>query len=195
MRSLCGLAVAVLRSHAIPSRARCGFSTYFEPGRAIDHWIVEYRNRGRWISADFQIDSVQASVLQLDFDALDQPPGKFLRAGQAWQACRRGQLDPACCGILEEGGYWFIAQNLMRDLAALNKMEVLPWDVWGMMPKPDDPMPSELLDQFDQIAELTADVDARLGELRRRYEDDDRVRVPIRVQNAVRQRVEPVFPG
>ena len=73
-------------------------------------------------------------------------------------------------------------------------MEMLPWDVWGMMPRPDDPMPADLLNQFDQIAELTIDVDGRFGELRRRYEDDGRVRVPTLVRNAVRQRIEPVFP-
>ena len=188
------LAVAVLRSHGTPARARCGFGTYFEPGRAVDHWIIEYRDQDRWVSADFQIDAVQASVLKPDFDVLDQPSGKFLRAGEAWQACRRGELDPMSCGLFDEGGYWFIAQNLLRDVAALNKMEMLPWDVWGLMPRPSDPMPQELMDQLDQLAELTVDVDERFGALRQRYESDERVRVPPRVRNAVRQRIEPVFP-
>jgi hypothetical protein len=188
------LAVAVLRSQGTPARARCGFGAYFEPSRAIDHWIVEYRDRDRWISADFQIDAVQAPVLKLDFDVLDQPPGKFLRAGEAWQASRRGDLDPMSCGLFDEGGYWFIAQNLLRDLAALNKTEMLPWDVWGMMPRPSDPMPDELMEELDQLAELTVDVDERFDALRQRYEDSERVHVPTSVRNAVRQRIEPVFP-
>jgi hypothetical protein len=69
--------MAVLRSHGTPARARCGFGTYFEPGKTIDHWIVEYRDRDRWVPSDLQIDSVQASLLRPDFDVLDQPPGKF----------------------------------------------------------------------------------------------------------------------
>ena len=37
-------------------------------------------------------------------------------------------------------GYWFIAGNLVRDLAALNKVELLPWDDWGAMVGPDEPI-------------------------------------------------------
>ena len=73
-------------------------------------------------------------------------------------------------------------------------MEMLPWDVWGMMPRPNDPMPEELINQFDQIAELSIDVDARFDALRQRYENDEQVRVPTWVRNAARHRMEPVFP-
>ncbi|MCA2211290.1 transglutaminase-like domain-containing protein [Jidongwangia harbinensis] len=38
------LAVAALRAHGIPARARCGFARYFTPGRYGDHWVVEYWN-------------------------------------------------------------------------------------------------------------------------------------------------------
>ena len=55
-------------------------------------------------------------------------------------------------------------------------------------------MPEELINQFDQIAELSIDVDARFDALRQCYENDERVRVPTRVRNAARQRIEPVFP-
>src|SRR5438105_2235091 len=33
------LSCALLRARAIPARARCGFETYFQPGRNNDHWI------------------------------------------------------------------------------------------------------------------------------------------------------------
>src|SRR5437763_9293200 len=36
------LSCAFLRARNIPARARCGFATYFEAGRAVDHWITEY---------------------------------------------------------------------------------------------------------------------------------------------------------
>jgi hypothetical protein len=29
-----------------------------------------------------------------------------------------------------------MAASVIRDLAALNKVETLPWDVWGAMPQP-----------------------------------------------------------
>ena len=46
------------------------------------------------MSADFQVDGLQHAALKLDFDPLDQPPGKFLSAGEAWQRCRAGLADP-----------------------------------------------------------------------------------------------------
>ena len=189
------LGVSALRARGVPARARCGFGMYFEAGKGIDHWIAEYWNGRRWVAADFQIDQVQAAVLQPDFDVLDQPPGKFLSAGEAWQACRKGSMDPLRFGIFEEGGFWFIAQNLMRDLAALNNMEMLPWDVWGAMPRPADPMTPDRLASFDRVAGLTAAAEPDAGELRRTYENDIGLRVPDQVFNAVRQTKEPVLPA
>ncbi|MCA2211786.1 transglutaminase-like domain-containing protein [Wangella sp. NEAU-J3] len=31
------LACALLRHRGIPARARCGFATYFQPGKGLDH--------------------------------------------------------------------------------------------------------------------------------------------------------------
>ena len=87
---------------------------------------------------------------------------------------------------------WFIAGVLIRDLAALNKMEMLQWDAWGTMPRPDEPMSDEQLGFFDRIAALTRDPDGSFGELRSLYETDDGVRVPPLVFNAVLNRPETV---
>ena len=59
-------------------------------------------------------------------------PEQFLTAGHAWQAWRAGQLDADRCGLtsIDEHGAFWIAGNLRLDLAALNKVEMLPWDVW-----------------------------------------------------------------
>jgi len=37
-------------------------------------------------------------------------------------------------------------------LAALNKMEMLPWDVWGAQPQPDESLDEERLAFFDRLA-------------------------------------------
>ena len=87
-------------------------------------------------------------------------------------------------------GLWFIAGNLLRDLAALNSMEMLPWDDWGAMIGPDDPLDDERLGLFDRVAALTYDPDAACGELRWLYEGDDRLRVAATVFNAVRNQEE-----
>jgi hypothetical protein len=89
-------------------------------------------------------------------------------------------------------GLWFIAGNLIRDVAGLNKMEMLPWDVWGAMPNPDETLQTDQLAFFDRLAALTHTPDTSFEELRSLYEGDDRLRVPATVFNAVLNRPEVV---
>ena len=80
----------------------------------------------------------------------------------------------------------------MRDFAALNKVEMLPWDVWGAMPRAGEAIGSDRLELFDRLAAITRVPDASFRDLRGLYEGDDRVRVPARVFNALRDREERV---
>jgi Transglutaminase-like superfamily len=124
------LSCALLRHHGIPARVRCGFATYFQPGQALDHWITEYRRDGRWVRIDAEI--LGGTVLP---DAADLRPGQFLSGGEAWLAYRAGQVDAATFGVYgtESFGPAEISGNTIKDLAALNKVEMLPWDEWGRM--------------------------------------------------------------
>src|SRR5689334_11025167 len=134
------LLVAMLRAHGVPARARCGFGMYFREGYGEDHWVAEYWNaaENRWVLVDGQIDAVQREMFGIGFDVLDVPRDGFLVAADAWRRCRAGEADPGTFGLsfLNEAGYWWIAGNMMRDAAALDNVEVLPWDVWGAMPEP-----------------------------------------------------------
>jgi hypothetical protein len=190
------LMVAMLRAQGTPARARCGFGGYFGTGAFEDHWACEYwqADKRRWALVDSQVDSCQCSMFPIDFDLTDVPEDRFVRAGQAWQQYRAGVADPAQFGLtmLKEAGDWWIAANLMRDAAALNNMELLPWDCWGAMPGPDDPIDDERLALFDGLARLTQAPDDHFNELQRLYQDDDRVRVPAVVFSAARQRLEEV---
>lgn len=164
---LCGL----FRHLGIPARARCGFATYFIPGHYEDHWVCEYWNAAqkRWVMVDAQLDELQRHVLQLDFDPLDMPPGKFIAGGQAWKMCRDGEADPDQFGIMEMKGWWFVWGNVVRDVLALNKVEILPWDGgWGPLTTPlDAPLPGdEALQALDQIAALSIGVDDNFTALR-----------------------------
>jgi transglutaminase superfamily protein len=192
------LAAAMLRAQGIPARARCGFGGYFGTGTFEDHWVCEYWDGAvqRWKLADAQIDDVQLKLFDVGFDLMDVPREAFLVAGDAWRLCRGGGADPARFGLslMEEGGYWWIAANLLRDVAALNNMEMLPWDVWGAMPAPDEAISAGKYALFDRLAELTRDPDAAFAELTAAYADDARLRVPATVYNAVLNRPEPVLP-
>src|SRR5262249_10024345 len=181
---------AMLREQGIPARARCGFGAYFTPGRFEDHWVCEYwnPNEARWILVDAQLDSVQRKLLNVDFDPLDVPRDRFVIAGDAWQMCRGGRSDFDLFGLSfvpQLRGAWFVAGNLIRDLAALNRMDMLPWDVWGMMPRPDTTLSDETNSLLDRLAALTLGDDKMISEARKAYESDDRLCVPSVVFNAL----------
>ena len=126
---------SILRHQGVPARPRCGFGAYFTPGKFEDHWVCEYWNAAekRWILVDAQLDAIQRKALNINFDPTDTPRNKFIIAGDAWQMCRSGGADPAAFGLTHAHlqGLWFVAGNVLRDLASLNKMEMLPWDVLG----------------------------------------------------------------
>jgi hypothetical protein len=176
------LHVAMLRKQGIPARARCGFGAYFEKGRYLDHWVTEYWNEEKkgWVLFDPQIDHRQRELFGIKFDPADVPRDQFMVAGDAWLLCRGGGADPSAFGVLDMHGLWFIAGNLIRDVAALNNREMLPWDVWGAMRRQDSELDLAL---FDRLAIVSREPDANLDELTALY-CDDRVSVPATVFNA-----------
>jgi Transglutaminase-like superfamily len=179
------LQTAFLRSQGVPARVRCGFSNYFDAAVWCDHWITErWDDAGsRWVRDDPQIDELQAEKVNLDFDPYDQPPGRFLTGSEAWLAARAGDVDPNLFGIFDMWGPAFIAGNVITDFACLNKVELLPWDSWGLTPGPHGPVTDEVAAVLDDVATLTTgdDVDA----IRDRYLADDRLRVPPVITSVV----------
>jgi Transglutaminase-like superfamily len=190
------LLVAMLRAKGIPARGRRGFGTYFNPGYFEDHVVCEYWNaiENRWALADPQFDEVWRRKLMIVHDVLDVPRDRFLIAGDAWAQCRAGTADPARFGIIKGDlrGRWFIADNLVHDVATLNKMELLQWDFWGAMPRPDQSLSDHELGFFDRLAGLTRAPDAAFEELRQLYQGDERLRVPATVYNALSNRPEEI---
>jgi hypothetical protein len=132
--------------------------------------------------------------LGIDFDVLDVPHEQFLVAADAWQACRTSGANDQLFGIsfAHLFGLWFIAGSLIRDLAALNKVEMLPWDVWGAQPVPNAQLDEGQRAFFDQLSAMARDPDSSFEDLRRTYEDNAGVRVPEAVYNSLLERLEPV---
>ena len=181
------LLTAMLRHKGIPARARCGFASYFEPDFGVDHWVCEYWNdtEGRWILVDAQLDAFQVGALRVGFDPLDVPRTEFLVGGRVWELCRTAQADPEKFGIFDMKGMWFIRGDFVRDVAALNKVELLPWDAWGAMNRRDVDLTEADLAELDRLAALTAGDVPELAEVRRSYEADPRWRVPPTIQSYV----------
>lgn len=187
-RHFATLFVAFLRLRGVPSRARCGFGTYFfPPEKNVDHWVGEYWNAAerRWVLVDAQLDSVQQDILKLDFDPLDVPRDRFLVAGDAWRLCAEG-ADPMSFGV---GGtdLWGLIEvygNIFQDLAALQTIELLPWSWYGLATNDDGIKETELI---DRLAAISSGADAHsLEDLRDLLAADPRLRVPEkRVPEAV----------
>lgn len=136
---------ALLRSAGIPSRARCGFASYFKERRWIDHWVVEWWDGGGWRLTDSQIG--RTDLGQDDFQS----------GVMAWAACR---ADPSRVWSYGNGELWGwdeLRGSLINDVAALSKVEVSGWywcDRIHVEPLAD--MHEELDASLDILAEMAA---------------------------------------
>lgn len=202
-RELSSLLCAFLRAKGVPARARCGFAAYLaKDGYYEDHWICEFWNGDCWQKVDPQIDAFQLSSIQswaktaedardgyrkmlLDLDPMNISEKQFVLAAKAWQLCRANQMDPTRFGISCDPtmfglqtlyGMWFIRGNLLRDFAALNKVELVPfvsglehekgyWDSWRLMSAKDDELADEDWKLLDHVATLALDPDKHLKEI------------------------------
>jgi hypothetical protein len=199
-REFATLFCAILRHKGIPARSRCGFATYLaNPGYYEDHWICEYwdRDEERWIRVDPQIDPFQQSLISADFSPLDVPDSQFLVAGQAWKQCRAQVHDPekygiACSprqfGLKTLYGLWFVRGNLLRDFAALNKVETVPfllrlakeltWDEWRLVAAEDEDLTDSEFTLLDTIAELSLNPDRSFREIRSLFKSSNELQPP-----------------
>jgi hypothetical protein len=159
------LACAILRQHERPARLRVGFADYFRPDFWEDHWVCEYHDGSGWRLLDAELTAEVRRRFGIGFDPADVPRDRFVSAGLAWQRLRRGERDPARFGVSVLGicGLWFVAGSLLRDLAALDKEEMMPWDCWGPARgfRPGAAIPAEWLGRLDSLADaLASDRDA-----------------------------------
>lgn len=140
------LLCSVLREKGVASRIRCGFSKYLSPGRYEDHWVCEYwsESQCRWVMVDAQLDDTHRKVLNYEFDECDVPTSEFIYAGKAWQLCRDNVEEPHKFGIFDLAGFSFIKGNIVRDLYALCKTELMAWDTgWGLLKDPEQSIQDE----------------------------------------------------
>ncbi|MFG1808873.1 transglutaminase-like domain-containing protein [Streptomyces sp. NPDC049040] len=176
------LHVSFLRHLGIPARLRSGFADYFsDEGFHWDHVVTEYWDESRgWLLADPQI--ADPDRYQVDFDPMDVPRDRFLVAGRAWQAIRAGEADPSRFGLdLEENpmvGSWFVAGDIRLDLAALNKVETLLWDIWGTGAENEAGMTDAIRDLYDRAAAVTAGPDPDFAAVRDLFTTEDGLRTP-----------------
>lgn len=181
---------SILRYKNIPARLRCGFAGYYVRNWYVDHWLCEYWNarENRWVLVDTEVNDVVRSEYNIDpsVNSLDVNHDQFVLSGKVWQMCRSGKADPKKFGVPEINisGLWFVRGSLLRDLAALNKVELLPWDYTEFGDKQFDEI-SELsrgeVNLLDKLAETVTGVYDNWGQVRELYKDNPQLQVHKKV--------------
>ncbi len=174
------LLTAMLRHQGIPARVRCGFGAYFDKNFNVDHYVAEYwkAEDSAWVFLDAQLDEFQRDVLEISFDPCDVPRDQFLPGGVAWQLCQNGEADPNSFGWSNLKGYGYIREQLVRDMAMLNKVEVSGWDHWGLTAGADAGLSEGDLNLLNQAASLSLARNEDFLKIRALYIEDMRLRVP-----------------
>ncbi len=167
--------LALARHKGIPARARVGFAAYFRPDWLSDHVVAEVwdERERRWRLVDAEMNAAWTpEVSGRPVDWLDLTADQFVTGPRAWQAARAGTSDPERHGVAPEldipglRGWPYIAHNVIHDLAALNKTEMLPWDGWGMqLHLGPGPVPAADAAVLDEVSAVTADSGAAPGVL------------------------------
>ena len=215
-REFATLMCALLRAKGIPARSRCGFAVYFGwSGEFSDHWYCEHWDGSRWVMMDPQLDPLQESFVKYwasqnekqstiyqenikNFNPRNLTGEDFYTAGRVWKLCREKKLDDMKCGISSPinpkwgidslYGLWFVRGNLLRDFAALNKVETVPylvriskglnWKSWRLVGASDKDLTDDDWKTLDEIAELTIDADDNFTKIRDLYRSNPDLIVP-----------------
>jgi hypothetical protein len=191
------LFVALARHHGIPARSRVGFGTYLLPEWAMDHVIAEVWDAGeqRWRLVEPQFPAGYLDPSDgTELDLLDVPRDKFLVGSDAWADCRAGRRDPERFVVWPDlpepflRSWPYLTHNVVLDLAALNKQEMILWDLWGVI-MPGSPRDG-LRDRLDGVAEVVRSPGVTVDQLRAVYSADG-LRVPDTVTSVIPPTHEP----
>jgi hypothetical protein len=177
--------VMLLRAAGIPARSRVGFAGYLAADWWIDHVVAEVWDaaEGRWRLVDAQLgDAHDRPHGGEPFSTLDVPRDLFLTGPAAWTAARTGEEDPERFVVSPDldlpflRSWFYLRHNLVQDLAALDKREMLLWDTWGLLGlEPSTPEEEALL---DRVGAVTGAPDPTPADLAALYAAEPRLRVP-----------------
>lgn len=195
-RQFAVLTSSILRQKGIPARARAGYALYtWGRGKYENHWICEYwqATERRWVQVDAQLDGKQKDLMRISFDTTDMPEGEFVTAGEGWRRYRNGTVPVEAFGLGGKDGWngigWgMVMSNVTCDFMALNKDELLPWDVppyWSN--KKQSEMSLDDMGLLDDLAVCNTDLGAKWSQLRELYRDRDVLHMPKGFDKSARQ--------
>lgn len=173
------LLVSLARHHGFAARSRVGFAGYFMEGWWIDHTVAEIwdETEQRWKLVDAELREPWTQESGQIVNPLDLSRNIFLPGLDAWREVRAGNQDPETFVVHPDlhvpdlRGVPYLRHNTLQDLAALNRHEMLLWDVWGI----DLLMEEVSKDVFPLLDDVAASTTLR--EWQEFFERED-VRVP-----------------
>ncbi len=169
------LLCAMLRQQGRPARVRAGFCAYLSDTITIDQWVCQVWDAvsARWRLVDAQIDEVQRKSHQVTADTFDLPDDQYYTAARAWTLCRARKAKSGNFGFNRKKRGWnFLKNQLLLDLAALNKMELLQDEHWWELSNRD----YETLDAgerklLDEIAKAVNGLESGEGQVEENFSE------------------------
>lgn len=149
------LFVSLARHHGFAARSRVGFSSYFMGGWWIDHTIAEIwdETEQRWRLVDAELLGPWTLETGQEVNPLDISRDIFLPGLDAWKSARAGNLESSKFVVHPDiempqlRDIPYLWHNTVLDLAALNRHEMVLWDVWGIDLAEVNPEGAALLDK------------------------------------------------
>ena len=174
------LLVSQARHHGYAARSRVGFASYFAAGWWIDHTVAEVwdEDQRRWRLVDAELRGPWVMASGQPVNPTDLSRDIFLPGPDAWRLVRAGELRAEAFVVAPEipepslRGIPYLWHNGVQDLAALNRHEMVLWDVWGIDAEEVNAAGATLLDRVAAAESL---------EERRRFYSMDAFRVPATV--------------
>lgn len=172
------LFVCLARSHGYAARMRVGFCPYSAPGYMQDHVVAEIwdpaDSRWRLVDANMPADWV-GEVQGHKVDVLDLRPGiDFQTAPQAWLAIHNGTAPVDVYNYTgyvssppEIRGLAFIAHNVLHDLAALDKKELLLWEEWGVRIEFNTTVTEAEKQMMDEVSAVTQHQNVKIEDVKK----------------------------
>jgi hypothetical protein len=165
---------------------RAGFALYtWGHGKYENHWICEYwkADEQRWVKVDAQMDDVQKKAMRIGFNTLDVPAAAFVCPGEGWQRYRDGKVELDAFGLgMPDGwkgiGWGMLVGTTMTDVMALNKMELLPWDLNPYWQKTKDQVSEADVAMIEKAALFSRQVDSHWDEMRKFFDGQPLVQMP-----------------
>lgn len=174
---------AFLRQQGRPARLRAGFATYLTEKMIADHWVTEVWDEvaGHWRRIDAQIDDEQRKAHNITVDTLDLPANAFYTAADAWMLCRKHQAKSGDFGFNRKRRGWnYLKNQLLLDLASLNKLELLAGEgLWQLSTTDYERLDAEDRHLLDRIAGVVHQLDESFEEMQALFESDHRLSEPV----------------